>query len=1524
MEITYKLVSDWNLKTDFDSSVSTGGIISIALDSFLSSNNNGGSYDLAIDSSSIRHGTFSKSVTHNLYYFTYSNLSREVSVEKILIDNQDINGINSRLSFDNSENPIIVYYDTNSFSIAALTKNGAEWGKTNIDYVNLQSPYQKRQLDTYNINGKIYGAYVHKFNEDQSAIQYIYFNGNSWVSETVATDDEDARFITAAIIVDKTMIPTIFVGTSAGIFVYQKIRKVWQFDRQYLDSASVNEISAAYDSSRNYSHVVYLSGTTVKYQRYDNGLLRTLNRFLISNKYIDFNSSSVSIDVNSLGDPCISYSHAEEGSPIKVYLKTAIGSAYGDLFKTYNITGYSNAMYVGYLSDLIYDANDRMCILYYDGGIKIYDEQTKINEENIAVTTWKDKTFSNNLLSSNNPPTRDAQNTYMNFSSNNEQYFYIIDENCTDLDEGTTGFSILFSIIPAGGNGVDQVIVSKSSSVSGYKIFLTGEYGLSLAFNIFTVYGNLNETVVDLPINETTKIGFVYSGYDVKVYVKKPEDEKFTVYKYDIFGDVKKTNNPFVIGAYGEVNWNATQSSESSNSSSSTEAKNSSSTEIKSSSSTEAKTSSSTEVETSSSTEIFSSSSVSSRSSSSKSSSSTEAKTSSESSSTEIMTSSSNSESSSSSSSTEVKTSSSTEIFSSSSTEIKTSSSTHNLSTSSISESSDSSSGSAEEYLFSYFLNAKLICVRYWKRELNYAEASYNDSDVVSYINLIDPYSDEMDYNIRGSSCGTTHFVMHGEDLGVIDYGGIDKINLLSYSNYDSEERITNSTGYSIDPFLVKKQNGEMCLLYADKKSGYSEIYLNNFNGNNSSNYLVNNSSFIKCYGRNGSTTSMSNVFVDPRANFLNSGVYIGDFLCITSGSDYIGLRVPIIGILGQTCLEIGVYFSKSLSDLGYYIDKINEEDEDTSLIQLTSLSQDSINPVAVADTISDLHAVWQSVSNENYDIYYQRYRTNNSVHQIWGSVKLTDKVGNSINPSLAIDSEDVLHLVWEDTRNKNHSIMYAKSSKTVQNGEDQFVNWSSSNFGGIDLMISSSYSESPVVAVDNNDIVHIAFSTRLVSTDDSKYEIFYCNNKTGIFSAPIRITNLEKKSRTPKIVVDKNSNVYVFFSCKHTDVENIYMVKYDFSQNEWTFPKRISFSEVDSVMPSVVIDSDDIIYIYWVEKTSTSNSVGFSKYNTILDRLNSEIIRPSSSPNNIDKISTAIDETKTVYLAWEDGRLGSEYGTEIYKNQSINLINFDQIVSDSSKTKTDEEIISEDLNKFVIGKKYSDNISPSELPLSLETSGDVVLTLFTDKLSYEYPVDIFNLDNPLQNRETIILDYRDISIKIKGLPRTLAYRIKNLDDAEASYSEFREFTIDVFPDTTIASWRLSSGNGAKSIGIQLYTLHGLLSPIVVNLYLNEKDIYDIALFNNEGDKIGEAVDTEYQNKTVLSSKIYWVKIKPYKVIGDEQVLKFDVITQGDDIRDVETSYDGTYYVGKFSINPYDGIRHIDGSARIIPKVVDL
>jgi hypothetical protein len=97
---------------------------------------------------------------------------------------------------------------------------------------------------------------------------------------------------------------------------------------------------------------------------------------------------------------------------------------------------------------------------------------------------------------------------------------------------------------------------------------------------------------------------------------------------------------------------------------------------------------------------------------------------------------------------------------------------------------------------------------------------------------------------------------------------------------------------------------------------------------------------------------------------------------------------------------------------------------------------------------------------------------------QTWEKTKrLTWNIGTSRNPSTAVDSSNIIHVVWQDnSKNNNYEILHKKST-------DGGATWSKFKR----LTWNSGTSLVPSIAIDSSDNIHVFWE------DDSKgnFEIF-------------------------------------------------------------------------------------------------------------------------------------------------------------------------------------------------------------------------------------------------------------------------------------------------------------------------------------------------------------------------------------------------------------------------------------------------
>jgi hypothetical protein len=137
-----------------------------------------------------------------------------------------------------------------------------------------------------------------------------------------------------------------------------------------------------------------------------------------------------------------------------------------------------------------------------------------------------------------------------------------------------------------------------------------------------------------------------------------------------------------------------------------------------------------------------------------------------------------------------------------------------------------------------------------------------------------------------------------------------------------------------------------------------------------------------------------------------------------------------------------------------------------------------SRNPsVSVSGQI--LHVVWNDTRDGNNEIYY-KLSTDNGL--IWGmDTRLTFNSSNSLNPSISA-SGSALHLVWRDDRDGNYEIYYKRSTDNGQSWEPD-----------LRLTVNSGFSRGSFCTASGA-FVHVVWC----DNRDGNYEIYYKRNPTG------------------------------------------------------------------------------------------------------------------------------------------------------------------------------------------------------------------------------------------------------------------------------------------------------------------------------------------------------------------------------------------------------------------------------------------
>jgi hypothetical protein len=248
-------------------------------------------------------------------------------------------------------------------------------------------------------------------------------------------------------------------------------------------------------------------------------------------------------------------------------------------------------------------------------------------------------------------------------------------------------------------------------------------------------------------------------------------------------------------------------------------------------------------------------------------------------------------------------------------------------------------------------------------------------------------------------------------------------------------------------------------------------------------------------------------------------------------------------------------------------------------------------NPDAVCDSNNVIHVVWGGEDEKHPETFQIRYAkfTNNT----WSlAVSLTDEAKTQQQPSIAIDSNDKLHVVWAgvDSSSSKYQIKYSQ-----HNG----VNWSS----WINLGSSGGYSKfTPNITLNsnNNPLVVCRGTDSSHTTID---QIKYIKYEENSWSDWVNLTDDNTHpSQNPKAKFDHLNNLHVIWRQGDSQAQGRSRIKHKKRIGQtWHSTVNITISTTKSYLYGFFIDNIDVFenppIIY---KNDTDNRLYiYGKYKT-------------------------------------------------------------------------------------------------------------------------------------------------------------------------------------------------------------------------------------------------------------------------------------------------------------------------------------
>lgn len=322
-------------------------------------------------------------------------------------------------------------------------------------------------------------------------------------------------------------------------------------------------------------------------------------------------------------------------------------------------------------------------------------------------------------------------------------------------------------------------------------------------------------------------------------------------------------------------------------------------------------------------------------------------------------------------------------------------------------------------------------------------------------------------------------------------------------------------------------------------------------------------------------------------------------------------------------------------------------------------------------DTDGNIHVVWLDSADllgaggTDMDVFYRM----RSVSGVWSSYELLSDVSDSNAQELTItgDSFDNIYVAWSDPTDvgdlggTDRDIFY----NVYDDGTDT---WKGMTLVADD---SSSVSVEPCLAVDSKDYIHLVWtdSTDILGAG-SDYDIFYMKllSSFSIWSST-QVVSKESTddSRDGIMCIDSEDSIHVVwydetdYLSSGTDLDIFYKY-YDSLKSSWTPTEVLSvYADAPSALPIIAVDDSDTLHLVWEDQTDYGG-IGSDwdivyQYKDKNSNQWSQLALVSLDPDSESYVPTIlVDKFNHIHIAWYDNTdyLGSDADYDIFYRKFV------------------------------------------------------------------------------------------------------------------------------------------------------------------------------------------------------------------------------------------------------------------------------
>jgi len=242
-------------------------------------------------------------------------------------------------------------------------------------------------------------------------------------------------------------------------------------------------------------------------------------------------------------------------------------------------------------------------------------------------------------------------------------------------------------------------------------------------------------------------------------------------------------------------------------------------------------------------------------------------------------------------------------------------------------------------------------------------------------------------------------------------------------------------------------------------------------------------------------------------------------------------------------------------------------------------------NPAIAVNSTNEVYVVWQDARALDWDIYFSK-SIDGGATWMDPNIRINNDLVNAtqFTPTIAVDNNGMIYTAWEDGRDGNSNIYFAKSA-------DGGSTWSNPN---IKVNTNVSTNQNPTITVDSSGNIYIAWQ----DNRNGHYDIYYAMSSDGgaTWSDPnIKVNNEvgTANQRAPSIAVNSTGAIFVVWEDFRWGDYDVYFAVSEDMGTTWSNPNlRVNddTGSTDQRAPGLAAGPDGSAYIAWQDYRATDN----------------------------------------------------------------------------------------------------------------------------------------------------------------------------------------------------------------------------------------------------------------------------------------------------------------------------------------------